>query len=396
MSVQRKAALSFWLGASGGVLLLAGLILLIMGRWSTIPHAGQVALVFVPLLCAYVMFYYDWRTGGKAPTIIKELQGFIWCAGVCCTTFLLNNVLQYYQSDNIVYWQTALLLLPAACFTRSIVAFFYTIHVFIIALFSENISAEEPVHGFLFLAAFLAACVTVFIHVRNYWKEESGYSVFCRWVVALSVLYVFWVVSIQLHDLIPDSFVTVMPSMFLALCGAVLLAGLCCEPANQNIFRRTLTMVFSIVLIVFPLVYHLSYSLLDMDKPDDEFSVIFCAVSCIPAVCSIFMKSCRWDSALLWIIPVTYFYIFSPIYLLAVVVYSAAGTYILLRGIYKRCFFDLNLGAVFILTIGGIESFRSRLDMVSRGVFMMIAGAFLIAVNIVLLRYWSRHPDTEE
>ena len=79
MSVQRKAALSFWLGASGGVLLLAGLILVyaVGTAWYMAVYArgtGSAGLGAVLLACVAPFILPDLVKLGLALALARRLS----------------------------------------------------------------------------------------------------------------------------------------------------------------------------------------------------------------------------------------------------------------------------------------------------------------------------------
>ncbi len=386
-TLEKTKKYSIWLGTAGGAFVLLGLVLLAMGRWSLLPYAGQIALVLAPLFCAYVFLHYDRRMKGSEAVILKELFGMVWVAGVCCSTFLLNNVLQFVQSFSTTIWVTVVLLIPTLWFTDSIFSFAATAVLLFVA---GTESIDKTAYGTFF--AYTILCAVVFLRGWRYWQRDGVYSIVGRWVVLILLLVHFLLFSSYLVDL-TDTNMANKQSVFLVLCGFAYLFALYRRTSSENVVNDPMGLIFSGVILGANLLMQLST--IWKEGLNSKINPGFLALCFAPVIVGQIFRDLRKDMGVLWLIPVAYLNLWNVHYWwLSLLVDLAVGVWLLVRGIFRQSLFELNRSLAFLLVLAIIESFRTDFGMAFRGCVMIVAGLVLIAVNLLVIRH-TRCNQTE-
>ena len=380
----------------GSLLTAAGLIIILVSFWDSIPEIFLAALAFLPLIAGGTAAL--WVYGKKKDSIAwTEGACVMWCAGLFSTTALVCSMFSVDVDVSILFTALALLTLPVAYIMNTVfplTAYFFIVTYLLIS-FPLNLKAANLIplavgtllyflglvrikktdptdarHKFAVWIAVISACV-VLIFKGIDTADNSGAAVLCMIFGIFAGLYA----ADREGDFpYPFRYVTVssVTAAFSFLCfTSDDVIGACdyYPHLSENLMNPGVAPFISAAALIAGIIYGRKNSAQSKEKK--AFIIFSAAASVMCTVSSIFAEYYTDDIEI-------------AVSVITIILSLAVGITLIAAGIRKAKLLTVNLGLVMICVIIFATFIMGKFDVVYGGIACVVMGLVLLVINFRL------------
>lgn len=383
--------LTLWLGSTGALLAIVGLIAMLAANWHWVPLGAQIAVALAPLALGWLGYGWLWRRGIDS-VAADEIVGVVWTGGVICSVALLGRVLQL-SSDTFAFCAAVTgLLLPITWLLRSKAAWLAGVGFAFAAVWALT---DLPVLTYRNEAGWqlllLAALTAVFLpRAVAQWRKAGIDGGIGRWLVALAALcwtiHAVTLLCLWLDDCLElsEAWVVSGALLFLMAVGVVITQVERGQPAG----RRSLSVFHwaALLMLMMPFVAFdgLALSTLGLGW----LGWLWGIGALLLAVCVTLAATRRLsdEGVFLFLLPLFAFASAlgsSSVFLMGCVVVGVAA---IVHGVLVGRAFVANEGVNFTLLSAWAALAGLEVDLMAQGAFLLFGGVALIALNVALAK----------
>lgn len=382
----KRLDLTPWLGSTGALLAIVGLITMLAANWHWVPFGAQIVVAVVPLVLGWLGYGWLWCRDFDCAAA-DEIVGVVWTGGVICSVALLGRVLQLGSSTFAFCATVTGLLLPIIWLLRSTAAWLAGVGFAFAAVWTlidlPGMTYRDDAGWQLALLAVLTAAFLP--RAVAQWRKSGidGWLVAVAtlvWTCTAAILVCTWMSDcLELHG----ALVVSGTLLFLMAVGV----GITQVERGQSARQRPLSVLHWILLTL--MIFFVGSVVTSLSAGEIEPQGWLWGTGALLLVVCVGLTVTRRlsdEGVFLFLFPLFAFAVAlgAPgVFFMGCVVIGVAA---IVHGVLVGQAFIANEGVIFTLQSAQAALAGLEVDLMARGAFLLFGGVALIVLNVALAR----------